>query len=92
MSFAEVKEEVLRMTDAQKQKLMRLLLGSRSQRSDRWLAEMERRMRKAKRSESLTRTQVIEKHGLSEAEIRREAHWWKSGNGSCEVALSSANG
>ena len=82
MSFAQVKEEVQRMTDAQKQKLMRLLLGSRSQRSDRWLSEMERRIRKSKRSESLTRPQVIEKHGISEAEIRKEAQWWKRGNGS----------
>ena len=70
------------MTDAQKQKLMNLLLGIRSQRSNKWLAEMERRRRKAKRGESLTRTQVMEKHGISEAEIRGEAHWWKSGNGS----------
>ena len=75
MSFAEVKEEVLRMTDAQKQKLMRLQLGIRSQRSNKWLAEMERRRRKAKRSESLTRTQVMERHGISETEIRGEAQW-----------------
>ncbi len=80
MSFAEVKEEVLRMTDAQKQKLMRLLLESRAQRNDRWLADMERRMRKAKRSESLTRTQVIAKDGISEAEIRREACSFRLGS------------
>ena len=71
---------------------MRLLLGIHSQRGDKWLAEMERRRRKAKRSESLTRGQIMQKHGISETEIRKEAHWWKSGAGSCEVALSSANG
>ena len=70
------------MTDAQKQKLMHLLLASRSQFSDRDLAEMERRRRKAARGGGLTRAQVMEKHGISEAEIQREAHWWKSGNGS----------
>ena len=33
MSFTEVKEQVLRMTDTQQQKLMSLLLGVRSERS-----------------------------------------------------------
>jgi hypothetical protein len=82
MSFAEVKEQVLRMSESQQQKLMNLLLGVRSQRGDEWLAEMDRRQRKVKRSESLTRAQVLEKYGISEAEIRAEANWWKRGNGS----------
>lgn len=70
------------MTDAQQQKLMRLLLGARSLRSNKWLAEMDRRQRKAKRTQSLTRKQVMEKHGISGAEIRAEANWWKRANGS----------
>ena len=82
MSFAELKKEVLRMSDSQRKKLMHLLLGIRSQHSDKWFAEMERRRRKAKRSESLTRAQVMEKHGISETEISTEANWWKRGNGS----------
>ncbi len=82
MSFAEVKAEVLRMTDAQKQKLMNLLLGSRSHQGDKWLAEMERRRGKPARGGNLTRAEVMMKHGISEADIQREAHWWKSGRGS----------
>ena len=82
MSFTEVKAEVLRMTDAQKQKLMRLLLGSRSQLSDRELAELERRRRRSLRGGSHTRAQVMKRHGITEAEIQTEAHWWKGGNGS----------
>ena len=70
------------MTDAQQQKLMHLLLGARSLRSNKWLAEMERRRPMAKRSESLTRKRVMEKHGISEAGIRAEANWWKTANGS----------
>ena len=73
MSFAELKKEVLRMSDTQRKKLMHLLLGVRSQHGDKWLAEMERRRRKAKRGESLTRAQVMKKHGISETEISTEA-------------------
>jgi hypothetical protein len=82
MSFAELKKEVLRMSDSQREKLMNILLGIRSQHGDKWLAEMERRRRKAKRGESLSRVQVMKKHGIDEKEISTEANWWKRGNGS----------
>ncbi len=40
MSFAELKKELLRMSDSQREKLMNILLGIRSQNSDKWFAEM----------------------------------------------------
>lgn len=67
------------MTDAQKQKLMRLLLGSRSQLSDRELAELERRRRRSLRGGSLTRAQVMKRHGITEAEIERRKMAMKAG-------------
>lgn len=79
MSFAEVKQEVLRMTDAQKKKLMLVILGSQPQWNEKRLAQMQRRRQNSRHCESLTRTQVMEKHGIIEAEVRKEAHALRCG-------------
>ena len=82
MSFAEISREVLQMSDAQREKLATLLLALRSQRSERWLADMERRRRRAIRGGGIGRGAVLKKHAINETEIAAEAGWWRRGSGS----------
>ena len=69
MSFAQVKEEVLRMTDAQREKLMNLLLRSRSQRSNKWLAEIERRKKEMKAGKKISRDEAMRLLGITENDL-----------------------
>jgi hypothetical protein len=69
MSFAELKKEVLRMNDSQREKLMRLLLGVRSQNSDKWFAEMERRKREMKAGKKISREEAMRMLGITEKDL-----------------------
>ena len=69
MSFAQVKEEVLRMTDAQREKLMNLLLRSRSRRSNKWRAEIERRKKEMKTGKKISRDEAMRLLGITENDL-----------------------
>ena len=57
------------MSDSQRDKLMRLLLGVRSQNGDKWLAEMERRKRDMKAGKKISREEAMRMLGITEKDL-----------------------
>ena len=69
MSFAEVKEEVLRMTDAQREQLLKLLFRLHCQHSDKWLARAERRKRAMMAGKKISREEAMKLLSITEKDL-----------------------
>jgi len=71
MSFSEIKDEVRRLTSAERSELTALLLDLENDRDEEWLVEMLRRARAARAGEGLySQEQVEELHRRLIAEGR----------------------
>ncbi len=82
MTFAEVKEEVLRLSNEERREILKLLLRVRADFDENWMNEMERRHREVAAGRGISRDEALKRWEISAEDLEAARAEWKNLSGS----------